>query len=111
MPEPTVLLLSTSTVSSRRDLYPVFLYSSSAARCISAVLIQALDSSMAAFVFRELKHLPSDALSPRRRINIHAPQFHRLIRGPFEAESADHLVGPDGNPETAITVAVVGRDT
>src|SRR5215470_13720596 len=38
MPEPTVLLLSPSTVSSRTNIYPAFLYSASAACCISAVL-------------------------------------------------------------------------
>ena len=39
------------------------------------------------------------------------PQFHRLIRGAFKAESADHFVAFDGNPKTTISLAVIGRDT
>jgi hypothetical protein len=45
----------------------------------SRAKLKAFDASAATFVFRELEHLPSDTLSSGQRINIHAPQFHRVI--------------------------------
>jgi hypothetical protein len=69
------------------------------------------DLPTAAFVFRELKHPPSDTPSSGRRINVHATQFHRVVGGAFEAERADHFVAHDGNPKTAIALAVIRRYT
>jgi hypothetical protein len=64
----------------------------------SSAKLKPCDISTAAFVFRELEHLPSNTLSSGRRMNVHAPQFHCVIGGAFEAESADHFVASDGNP-------------
>jgi hypothetical protein len=58
-----------------------------------------------------LEHLPSDTPSSGRGINVHAPQFHRAIRGAFQAECADQFVARDGNPKTAIPLGIVSRDT
>lgn len=65
---------------------------------------------MAAFFFRRLKHLASNALSASRRIDIHAAQLHRAIRRAFQAKHSDQLVVPNGYPKAPGVLAIVGRN-
>src|SRR5271165_6931578 len=44
-------------------------------------------------------------------MHIHPSQFHRVIRGAFQAEHPDHFLALHGHPKTAVPFAVVSLDT
>jgi hypothetical protein len=64
----------------------------------------------ATLIFGGLEHPSSDAFTSSRGLNIHAPQLHRVVRDALQAERADHLIRPDGYPEAAVALAIIGGD-
>ena len=58
----------------------------------------------------ELQQLAGDAGTARSRIDIHAPQLHRLTFGTFQTKGSDDQVAAVRHPETAFLSAVIDFD-
>ena len=109
-PAADVLLLAVSATSSRICRYPARRYSASAAGCNSDVL----NSSRRAPNRRhsastETQHFAGDSATPRRWIDVHPAQLHRVRRRAFQAEHAGQRYAAPLS-KAAVMFAVIGGD-
>jgi len=77
---------------------------------LRGVQFETRDIAPPALLLGELQHPSGDAGTARSRIDIHAPQLHRLAFGTFQTKGSDDQVAAVRHPGTAFLNAVIDFD-
>jgi hypothetical protein len=64
-----------------------------------------------AFLFCEIQHFSSHPSAPEIRVEVHSAQFHCSIARWLKPEHANDLLVIDGDPEAALPLQIVIRDS